>query len=316
MMTDLRIEITLERNTGPDRLTMPYFAHIHCPDVINRDPDFIVPVRAAYIGMKKTFSVETAGFRMITERMAAIPTNVEKLLKGIVRGGRVPHYVFIARDAGTVYPVYTIDDVVVAPTPNGPLFEHVELAKVRERLTDYLHSIRVLGKNGRNDKLHVRGVHRRTLQLVRPKFYLKKRVPGETDFWAPVFASIDSPRIYAYAASDRREANLNDGREVLVLRDLVAKLLKREHRLNNTYDLRPDRLFPDTWEALSEHLERCEHDLDVNGFPLPTYTTEGGVYIALEQRLDEERYSLYMGVDRDDVTEQATRDFLRRGIGL
>ncbi len=315
-MTDLRIETTLERNTGSDRLTIPYYTHIHCPDVVNRDPHFEVPVRAAYIGMKKTFSIEIAGFRLMTEQLSAIPAKVTKLMGGVVRGGRLPHYVFIARDAGTVYPVYTIDDVVVAPTPNGPLFEHVELAKVRERLTDYLHSIRVLGKNGRNDKLHVRGVHRRTLQLIRPKFYLKKRVPGETDFWAPVFASIDSPRIYAYAARDRREANFNEGREVLVLRDLVAKLLQRENRLTNTYDLRPDRLFPDTWHALEAHLQRCDHDLVVNGFPLPTYTTEKGNYIALEQRSDEERFSLFMGSDRDEVTEQATRDFLRRGIGL
>lgn len=316
MTNNLRIETTLERNTGSDRLTIPYLAHIHCPDVVNRDPHFIVPIRAAYIGMKKTFSIEIAGFRMMTERLAALPTNAEKLLNGIVRVGRMPHYVFIARDAGTVYPVYTIDDVVVAPTPNGPLFEHLELAKVRERLTDYLHSIRVLGKNGRNDKLHVRGVHRRTLQLIRPKFYLKKRVPGETDFWAPVFASIDSPRIYAYAASDRREANINAGQEVLMLRELIAKLLQREKRLNNTYDLRPDRLFPDMWHDLKSHLKRCDRDLNINGFSLPTYKDEDGIYIALEQRPDEERFSLFMGTDLDEVTEQATRDFLRRGIGL
>lgn len=315
-MSNLRIETTLERNTGSDRLSVPYFTHINCPDIINRGPDFEVPVRAAYIGMKKTFSVEIAGFRMMTEQLSAIPTNIEKLMNGVVRGGRIPHYVFIARDAGTIYPVYTVDDVVVAPTPNGPLFEHVELAKVRDNLADYLHKIRVLGKNGRNDKLHVRGVHRRTLQLIRPKFYLKKRVPGETDFWAPVFASIDSPRIYAYAASDRREANLNEGREVLVLRELVAKLLQREHRLNNTYDLRLDRLFPDTWHALEGHLERCEDDLNVNGFPLPLYKSDKDIYIALERRPDEERFSLFMGTSRDDVLEQATRDFLRRGIGL
>ncbi len=314
-MTDLRIETTLERNTNSDRLTVPYFAHITCPDVINREPEFEVPVRAAYIGMKKTLSVEIAGFRMMTAQLSAIPSNIGRLMKGVVRGGRLPHYVFIARDAGTIYPVYTIDDVVVAPTPNGPLFEHVELAKVRERLSDYLHNIRVLGRNGRNDKLHVRGVHRRTLQLIRPKFYLKKRVPGEIDFWAPVFASIDSPRIYAYAASDRREANLNDGREALVLRDHVAKLLQRENRLGNTYDLRLDRLFPDTWHALEAHLNQAD-DLNVNGFTLPTYTTDKGICIALEQRPDEDRYSLYIGADRDDVLEQATRDFLRRGIGL
>lgn len=314
-MSNLRIETTLERNTGSDRLTIPYIARVTCPDIVNRGPNFEVPVRAAYIGMKKTFSVEVAGFRMMTEQLSAIPTNIAKLLDGVVRVGRLPHYVFIARDAGTVFPVYTIDDVVVAPTPNGPLFEHLELAKVRERLTDYLHSIHVLGKNGRNDKLHVRGVHRRMLRLVRPKFYLKKRVPGETDFWAPVFASMDSPKIYAYAASDRREATLNDGREVLLLRDHIAKLLQRENRLSNSYDLRPDRLFPDTWDALKTHLEPSE-TLNVNGFPLPTYTAEKGIHIALEQRLDEERYSLFMGASRDDVAEQATRDFLRRGIGL
>ena len=312
----LPMTVTLERNTGPKSLKVPYIAHVDCPGIVNRGPKFEVPVRAAYVGMKKTLSVEVAGFRMMTEQLNQIPNLVDKLISGVTRSARIPHYVFIARDAGTVYPVYTIGDEVLAPTPNGPLFQHVELAKVRERLSDYLHDIKVLGAHGRTDKFHVRGVHRWNLQLIRPKFYLKKRVPGEDDFWAPVFPSIDSPRIYAYAANARRDATIDNGREVLVLRDLVANVLMDDGRLSDTYDLRPDRMFEDTWEQLKVTLEKCDRDLQVNGVPIQLYKDKSGTHIGLEIRPDEERYSLFLGEDSVAVEQQANRDFMRRGIGL
>lgn len=312
----LPISVTLERNTGPDRLTIPYIAHVECRSIINRGPEFQIPIRAAYVGMKKTLSVEVAGFRLMTEHLNTVPALVERLIEGVARSARIPHYVFIARDAGTVFPVYTIGDEVLAPTPNGPLFQHVELAVVRQRLSDYLHDIKVLGANGRTDKFHVRGVHRHSLQLIRPKFYLKKRVAGETDFWTPVFGSVDSPRIYAYAANARREATIDSGREVLVLRDLVANVLMDDGRLADSYDLRPDRMFAETWDELSSTLDKLDDDLVINGVTLPLYKDKAGSVIGLEIRPNEERYSLFLGNDRDDVAERARHDFSRRGIGL
>ncbi len=312
----LPISVTLERNTGTNRLKIPYIAHVECRAIVNRGPEFHIPVRAAYVGMKKTLSVEVAGFRLMTEHLNAVPAHVERLIEGITRSARIPHYVFIARDAGTVFPVYTIGDEVLAPTPNGPLFQHVELAVVRQRLSDYLHDIKVLGANGRTDKFHVRGVHRHSLQLIRPKFYLKKRISGETDFWAPVFGSVDSPRIYAYASNARREAVIDEGREVLALRGMVAKVLKDDGRLSDPFDLRPDRMFADLWDALSATLTQVDNAIQVNGVTLPLYKTDDDTFIGLEVRPNEERYSLFLGADRDEVEARARHDFSRRGIGL
>ncbi|MGB1249271.1 MAG: hypothetical protein ACPG8W_01450 [Candidatus Promineifilaceae bacterium] len=312
----LSIQTTLERNLGSDRLTIPYYAQVECHEIINRGPQFKIPVRAAYIGMKKTLSVEVAGFRAMTEQLSAVPRLVERLIEGIVRAGRIPHYVFIARDSGAVYPVYTVGDEVLAPTPDGPLFQHLELAKVRTRISDYLHDIGILGKNGREDKLHVRGVHRTSMQLVRPSFYLKKRVSGEDEFWAPVFRSVDSPRIYAYAANARRDTQINDGLEVMALHAFVANVLIADNRLSSVYDLRPDRLFPKLWTQLSAHWERENEMLIVNGLRTPVYKTPQGTSVGLERRPNEERFTLYLGADRDDLNERMLRDYARRGIGL
>ncbi len=312
----LPMTITLERNTGPKSLKVPYIAHIDCPGLINRGPQFDVPVRAAYDGMKKTLSVEIAGFRMMTDQLNQVPTIIDKLINSLIRSNQLPHYVFIARDAGTIYPVYAIGDEVVAPTPDGPIFQDAELAKVRERLSDYLHDTKVLGAHGRTDKFHVRGVHRFSLLLIRPKFYLKKRIAGEADFWTPVFASVDSPRIYAYVANARRDTTIDNGREVLVLRDLVAEELIESGRLSDTFDLRPDRMFENTWLNLKATLTKCDHDLQINGVPIQLYQDQNGIHIGLEIRPDEERYSLFLGNDADAVEQQALRDFMRRGIGL
>ena len=312
----LSIQTTLERNLGSDRLKVPYYAQVECHDIINRGPQFRVPVRAAYIGMKKTLSVDVAGFRMMTEQLSAVPRLVERLIQGVVRAGRLPHYVFIARDSGTTYPVYTIGDEVLAPTPDGPIFQHVELAKVRTRMSDYLHEIGVLGSVGREDKLHVRGVHRNMLGLVRPKFYLKKRVAGEDEFWAPVFGSVDSPRIYAYAANARRDVEISNGLEVMGLQALVANVLMADNRLSSVYDLRPDRLFPHLWEQLAAHYERDGEPLIVSRIKIPVYKATDGTFIGLETRTNEERFNLYLGADRDDLHGRIRQDYARRGIGL
>lgn len=314
----LNITTTLEQNRGADRLNIPYYAHVECNQIINRGPNFQIPIRASYTGMKKLYAVEVSGFRLTTEHVNNIPTLIERLVEGVTRLGRIPHYVFIARDAGIVYPVYTIDDEVLAPTPYGPLFQHVELAVVRERLTDYLHEIKVLGAKGRTDKFHVRGVDRHTLQLVRPIFYLKKRdVSGETDFWAPVYKSKEGNHIYTYAANNRREALIDNGKEVFVLQNLVANVLKDDGRLTDSHELRPDRLFADLWDRIKDNVIAKDGDpLVVNGVEIPMYRTEEGVSVGMELRPNEERYSMFFGDNRDDVAERATRDFARRGIGV
>lgn len=314
----LDISVDLERNTGQDKLVTPYFAHVRYPKCINFDPEFVIPIQAAYSGiMKKIFHVDVCGFRFSADSTKAIPQKIEKLLNGLTRSARLPHYVFIARDAGIVYPVYTFEDEVLAPTPNGPLFQHMELAVVRERLSDYLHDIKVLGTEGRADKLHVRGISRHSLQLKRPRFYLKKRVVGEVDFWAPVFLSHDGKELYAYAASNRQVATVIDGKETFEIQANVASALQKEGRLNDAHDLRLDRLFATQWELVkTQHLDPNNTELVVKGIPIPTFIhkTEP-LTIGLEKRETEDRYSLYMGDSLDDVAQRARQDFIRRGIG-
>ena len=136
-------------------------------------------------GNKKIFDIEMCGFRVEAEKLEELEQKAALLAASLVNMSRLPSYVFIARRAGGVYPVYTIEDEVMATTPGGPVFRHVELAKVREYLTDYLHDIGILGERGLSDKLHVRGIDRHTLSLRRPVLYLKKRAINETDFLGP-----------------------------------------------------------------------------------------------------------------------------------
>lgn len=310
----LSLNITLEKNNGQDRLNVPYTAHVDCPELIHYSR-FEIPIRASYTGMKKTYGVEVAGFRLTTELVGALTAIVARLIEGISRAGRVPDYVFIARDAGIVYPVYTLGDEVFTPTPYGPVFQHVELAVIRQQLSDYLHEVKILGAHGRADKFHVRGVDPQTLQLIRPCFYLKKRVPNENEFWAPVFKS--AQKLYTQAASEKREVPLDNGREVLALQSIVAEALEKDGRLNNRFDLRPDRLFRDEWEALkNSSLEEMNETLTVSTIPLKLYRTVEGQVIALEERAKEDRYSLFLGSDIADVKSRALRDFTRRGVGV
>ena len=309
----LTLNITLVQNNGQDRLNVPYEAHVECPELIHY-PHFQIPIRASYTGMKKTYGVEIAGFRMTTELVGAVTAIVARLIEGITRAGRVPDYVFIARDAGSVYPVYTLGDEVFAPTPYGPLFQHVELAVVRQQLSDYLHETKILGAQGRTDKFHVRGVNPQTLQLIRPSFYLKKRVPNENEFWAPVFKSENT--LYTWAASAKQEVPLANGKEVLALQAVVADALEKDGRLNNRFDLRPDRLFRDEWEALkTSALEDMNETITVNTVPLKLYRAEE-IVVALEERPKEDRYSLFLGADVADMKSRALRDFIRRGVGV
>ena len=307
------VRITLQKQEGPAAERIPFIALVEVISAtIDQGKRFEVPVHARYFGLQRTFVVDVCGLTFETPRPEAIPPQLMLILKKSINCARFPSYVFIARRARKVYPVYAIDDEVFAVTPNGHVFRHVELAKVREYLSDYLHDAHILGERGLSDKLHVRGVSKRTLELRRPVFYLKKRVPRQIDFWAPVFETADQKRIYTYAASVRREVPLQDGLEVLVLRELVAHVLITDRRLHDLYDLRADRLMPLYWERLCSRLDR-EGTLTVNEVSLPLFSHPYG-WFALEARPGEQRYGVFAGKNVDDLFRRVQLDFNRRGI--
>lgn len=307
------MKITLQKQDGAAAERIPYIAVVEISSAtVDVGKQFEVPVHARYFGLQRTFVVEVCGFKIETRRPEEIPPRLTQLLKKSINAARFPSYVFIARRARKVYPVYAVDDVVFAVTPSGHIFRHVELAKVREYLTDYLFEARVLGDQAPSDKLHVRGVSKRTLELRRPVFYLKKRMPGQTDFWAPVFETADQKRIYTYAASVRREVPLQKGLEVLVLRELIAHVLVTDRRLFDTFDLRADRLQPVYWERLLAQLT-AEGTITVNEVGLPLYSHPYG-WFALEERPREARYGIFAGHNIDDLHRRIQLDFNRRGI--
>jgi hypothetical protein len=307
------MNITLTENTGADTDRIPYYARIEIQTVtVDAGATFEVPVYVNSVGLNKVYNLEMCGFRLETAHLGDLPQGAARLLNGLINMARLPSYVFIARRAGGIYPVYTVNNEVIAVTPGGPVFRHVELAKVRTYLTDYLHQVKVLGEGGLSDKLHVRGVDMHTLGLRRPIFYLKKRVPGQTEFWAPVFESGNGRFIYTYAVNARRQVPIADGREVLNLRALVAELLGKDGRLPDPYDLRIGRLFPDRWQQLRRQLE-ADGDLAANGKMLALFR-DGETLIGLESRPKEERYSLFLGRDADDLRRRARLDFNRRGV--
>lgn len=313
------MKITLEQNTAVDIYAenFPYIARL---EIMNATKDrgriYQVPVFVRYNGLKKSFGVDLCGFRLEAAKPGQLAPQIEQLFHKLVNFSRLPTYMFVARRARVVFPVYTIGDEVVALTIGGPLFRHVELAKVREYLTDFLHEARILGAAGPSDKLHVRGVSGFTLGLRRPVFYLKKRIPGQVDFWAPVFQSGDGQTIYTYAASDRREVARSEGDAVLALQGLVAQVLQADGRLHDPYDLRPDRLMPAYWERLMGELTAVTpltlHHEDRDD-TLPTFRHRN-LWLAVEERPDEERYGLFLGHNPTDLSARITQDFARRGL--
>ena len=307
------MNITLNHNMGLDKEDIPYIATVEIIELtVDTNSVFEIPVHITYVGNQKVYDIEICGFRGEVEHSKEIPNLVERVLTSLVNMARLPSYVFIAREGGGVYPVYTVDNEVFATTPGGPLFQHVELAKVREYLGDYLHDIGILGENEVSDKLHVRGIDPKTLGLRRPALYLKKRVLNEIDFWAPVFESGNGKCIYTYAANERREVRIADGQEVLRLRQLVRKALLADGRLKNDYDLRPDRLYPEYWERLRATLT-SEGNLVVNGVILELFSNDDA-WFAVEARPEVGRYGLFIGKSKEYVEERACRDFERRGI--
>ena len=310
------MKLSLERNTNPEtREKEPYHILV---EIVSVTADvgriYTIPVHITYMGIYKNFHVDICGVRLLAQRKPQeLLTPVEMLLRNLLNGSRFPSYVFIARRAKHVYPVYTLNDEVFSTTTGGgPVFRHVELAKVREYLTDYLHRIKVLGDGGKSDKLHARGINPHTLGLRRPVLYLKKRVPGQNDFWAPVFESGDQTKIYTHAANHRRETNIDSGHEVSKIWQIVAEVLQLDKRLANKYDLRPDRLMPEYWERFKALLKR-EGEIVIRGQPLDLYRSPD-LWVVMEPRPDEDRYGLFLGENADDIQGRVTTDFIRRGM--
>ena len=309
------MKITIERNTADDAYgrSYPYIARV---EIVSATMDigtvYQIPVFVEYAGLQKTFGVDVCGFRVTAKHPQQLVEPLSRVLYGLVNASRLPNYVFIARRARAVFPVYTINHEVMAITQGGPYFKHVELAKVREYLTDFLHDAGVLGERGLSDKLHVRGISQSTLGLRRPIFYLKKRITGETDFWAPVFQAADGKTIFTYAVNQRRAVPKANGMEVFDLWESVAEALIADGRLQNKFDLRPDRLYNTHWEEIKEHLYE-ERPLPINQTELPQYR-DGLHWLAVEPRPDEERFGLFLGRTAEDLAQRVRADFYRRGL--
>ncbi|MBK7893701.1 MAG: hypothetical protein WAS33_24650 [Candidatus Promineifilaceae bacterium] len=309
------MKVTVERNTADDSYgrSYPYIARVEIVSAtMNAGTVYQIPVFVEYTGLQKTFGVDVCGFRVTAKHPQQLIEPLTRLLHALVNAARLPSYVFIARRARAVFPVYTIDNEVMAITKNGPYFKHVELAKVREYLTDFLHQVGILGEKGLSDKLHVRGISQSTLGLRRPIFYLKKRVIGQTDFWAPVFQAADGKTIFTYAVNQRRAVPKANGMEVLDLWELVAEKLIADGRLQTKFDLRPDRLYATHWEEMKGHLYE-ERPLLIDQTEMPRFR-DGLHWLALETRPDEERFGLFLGRSAEDLAARIKLDFHRRGL--
>lgn len=302
----LQVLATPETPATPFKVVADYL-----PGTLIDHQSMTLPIH--YSAGTQRYEIDMAGFYVEHTDPEALVREAAPILKALVNLARLPTYVFIARRSRQIYPVYTIGDEVMAATPGGPVFRHRELAIVRERLAEYLHLTGVLGRPGASDKLHVRGVNPATLGLIRPRFYLKKRVPNQTDFWAPVFAS-DS-ELYTFAASARRAVPLDSASAILALHTLVSKALVDQKRLRDPYDLRIDRLFAAEWQALLKEATPANPPLEAAGDAWPLYH-HGATLIAVEERSESglDRPSLFLGKDRDDLATRIERDFARRGL--
>ena len=308
------MKISLEQNPT-DNAAIPYIVNLDTTNLtIELDNQYHIPVYKHTNG-KTGYNVEICGFHVNADTPEDIVPVTERLIRGLVNMSRLPTYMFIARRSRQTYPVYTVGDEVFATTPGGPVFRHVELAKVREHLTEYLNAVGEIGTPGKSERLRVRGVDAESLSLVRPVFYLKKRPQSEdeAEFWAPVFLSDDHGSIYCYAASGKREIDISGGYEALLLRTQVAQALIADKRLKDSYDLRADRLLPDFWDRVKSTLKLQPEKLVFDGTAFEIYKNGKGI-IAVEYREDEDRYSLYIGKDIDDLRDRAAKDLVRRGI--
>ncbi len=308
------MKIELEQNVKNNE-AVPYFVNVEITTItIDLESKYHIPVYKSTNG-KTGYNVEICGFQVNATTPRDIVPVTERLIRGLVNMARLPTYMFIARRSRQTYPVYTIGDEVFATTPGGPVFRHVELAKVREHLTEYLNAVGEIGTPGKSERLRVRGVNMDSLALVRPIFYLKKRPQSsdENEFWAPVFLADDKGSVYTYAASGKREIDLAGGYEILLLRTQVAQALIADKRLKDSYELRADRLLPDYWERVKGTLKVQPEKLVFDKSSFDTYKNGKGI-IAVEYRKNENRYSLYIGENMDDLRWRAAQDLVRRGL--
>lgn len=303
------MELTFEKNTeglAPYTATLDTTKETVHPNRVFKIPVFKDSVESSYFA-------DVCGFRAKAKSIDGLENKMLQLTDGLINMARLPRHVFVARRARKVFPIYTVGDEVITTTPGGPIFRHIELAKVREYLTDFLHESDVLGENGVSDKLHVRGTSLSTLQLRRPVLYLKKRNIGEKEFWAPVFETENLDGLYTYAASGRREVkNEYGGRGVLVLTRIVAEALKTDKRLDDIYDLRPDRLQPSFWEKLKPNLTDAG-SISIKGKNIDLFTSDA-LHIGVEYREKEERFGLFLDDSATGLSERISADFDRRGI--
>jgi hypothetical protein len=320
------MRLSIFKNGDHDPAT-PYIMSVSLDgDVASPDAHFHVPVyfdrsgaRMSGNGHGDHYNIEICGFRLEVQELEDLYRPTSQLLNGLINLGRLPTYIFAAGHSMLIYPVYTDDDEVFATTPGGPVFRHVELAKVRSYLSDYLHTMEELGTPGAAETLHVRGIDNNTLGLLRPVFYLKKRVLGETDFWAPVFKTPDGRSVYTYAASAQRSTRVDSGREAMDLHSIVAGALIADRRLQDPLDLRPDRLFPVNWAELEAQLAPQPYSLryltpdrsELLTLPLYRYRKS---YLAAEHRMVEDRYNLYLGEDPVDIRGRVAADLKRRNL--
>ena len=312
-------------NPGEDRKTVPYLIQADLGGKVSYPDDlFEIPVKWENVGglekrYKDRYYVDVCGVRLEQPYPERLLEPLEKLFSNLTNLARLPSYVFIAAPSHKLYPIYTIQDEVIVSMPDGPFFKHVELAQLRNYLSDYLHSIRVLGRSGKTETLHVRGVRTKNLTLTRPVFYFKKRVADEEEFWAPVFTASDGIHIYTNAASARREVKIKDGLEVLHLRDKVATALIEDGRLNQALDLRPDRLFTAGWNRLMVHFQQLPQKYVINEatsnrngkeFDLYHYAEQ---FIILEAKRNENRFGLFLGQNPAEALDRLSQDYTRRG---
>ncbi len=302
------MKIAIEKTARSEET--PYIARIDTSDLTIHKPSiFKSPVHKNGNG----YYANICGFRVNADKPEELQPGISALLDGLINMARLPRHVFIARRAGKVYPVYTVGNEVIVTTPGGPVFQHVELAKVREYLHDYLHEIGVLGAKGESDKLHVRDTNMHTLELRRPILYMKKRLPGQEDFWAPVFENGAKDGIYVYAANARRDVPLRtSGTEVLILTQVVAEALRTDNRLDDAYDLRADRLMPEYWERLKEN-SIPEGSVEIGGQTIEIYANQK-TWFGVEHRKEEDRFGLFLGDTHDSVVKRITANFKRRGM--
>lgn len=310
------MQLALIQNSESDNSLIPFYLRI---EVAALSPDlrkpFFIPVHYQHARDRSIYKVNICGISLEARTAADLVPRIEKIIPPLLRNARLPSYVFIARHSRRIYPIYTFGKEFLALITGGPMFRHVELAKIREYLTDYLHQTGELWPPTTNDHLYVRGVDLLTLELVRPVFYLEKQPQFATDneFWAPIFPQPDGSGLYTFAASAKQTVQNNQGREVLQLRSIVAQALIANRRLTQDYDLRLDRLIPHLWTQLRTNLVDYSTRFISPRLELSLYQ-DNHTLVALEYHPDEDRYSLYFGSDAEDLRLRTATDLLRRGL--